>query len=86
MIGDKNPIIDNVIYPDFNKDYEGREANNKYVINDLVKKLYDIRSRLVHSSNPLYTLICYKFLLIGLNIILNVIAEFLHLEVRELLN
>lgn len=83
LIGNKRPIVDEVIYPDFKKDFEGREATSKYVINKFVKDLYDIRSHLVHSNKSIPELDMYdKYLLIGHNILIEVIAELLDLEDR----
>lgn len=81
LIGNKKPVFDEIIYPEFITDYEGKEANSKYVINDFVKELYNIRSRLVHSSESSMDIDMFdKFLIIGHNIILYVITEFLDLE------
>ncbi len=61
------------------------KGNSRYVINDLVKKPYNIRSGFVHSNRDNTEVDMYnKILLVGHNIIIETLSEFLKLEDKSI--
>ncbi|TVP40713.1 HEPN domain-containing protein [Candidatus Nitrosocosmicus arcticus] len=84
LIGNKPSSINEIVYPNIKSVYQGMASNNKYVINDLVKQLYKLRSQFVHSSESVDLDKYDKFLLIGFYIVEAVLYEFLKLENKKI--
>jgi hypothetical protein len=87
LIGDDKQIMTESNYKKFENEVGIRRSNSKFTINRLVNNLYSIRSQLVHSneSNPVighYD----KDLLIGHNILKEVLSAFLDLEEKGIKN
>lgn len=81
LIGNRKPVVDEIIFPEFRVKYPNMNRNSRYVIAEFVKDLYDIRSRYVHSSKSNKEIGLFdKYLLIGYNILHETMSEFLKLE------